>query len=232
MTEQLYELTTEGHDMVKTHLEADGRIEDLNPAELAGQTVEIPGLYADLETLHERLTTICDEEAENALEIEARAAPYVHQCLNITRREAAIEGLWHWLTVVEFPYFVYRRWDGYSDIVGKFLEGRTNIYSNAIHRLWWIAELTYEPDEADPYGRTQRVFRQGTLANKVFDRWFARYDRAAKCVVDELDGESASNVIDPTTKNIKNELSNYQLELMDEDDIRSVVQRVWEDKSA
>lgn len=70
------------------------------------------------------------------------------------------------------------------------------------------------------------------MANKVFDRWFARYDRAAKCVVDELDGESASNVIDPTTKNIKNELSNYQLELMDEDDIRSVVQRVWEDKSA
>jgi len=228
MTRTLCELTEEGRTIVEEHLEEGGRVTGLDDAVLDDHSVEIRGLDADLEELRDELDQIRADIKENGLEIEVRAAPHVHQYLDLSRREAAVEGLWHWLAVAEFPEFVYHRWEGYEDTVGKFLEGRTNIYSNAIHRLWWIAELTYDHESADPYSRTERVFAQGTLTNDVFDRWFARYGPAAKVIVDELDGEPASAVIDPTTKNIKDALSNYKLELMTQNEICELVAREYE----
>lgn len=41
-----------------------------------------------------------------------------------------------------------------------FLTYGTDIYSNALHQLWWIAELTREPASADPYERPREVLER------------------------------------------------------------------------
>ena len=146
MTQPLSELTEAGQEMVEEHIEDGQRVTELDESLLREHSVELRGVEGDLEGLRDELENIRADVDSGELEIEVRAAPAVHRHLNIERRDAAIEGLWHWLAVVKFPEFVYHRWEEYSDIVGKFLEGWTNIYSNAIHRLWWIAELTHDPE--------------------------------------------------------------------------------------
>jgi len=61
----------------------------------------------------------------------------------------------------------------------KFLGAGSDLYSNAIHRLWWIAELTALDDD---YSTTDAVFANQTMVNKVFDRWFARYQPAVRAM--------------------------------------------------
>jgi len=90
--------------------------------------------------------------------------------------------------VLEFPEFVRYRWQG-DDLRGKSLDGGEDIYSNALHRLWWIAEITRDGDD---YTQTEEMFEMQELANDVADRWFARYEPMTWACVDELN----SSVVD------------------------------------
>jgi hypothetical protein len=227
--EQLKRLTPEGEYRVKKHLESGKDVSELPDDIIEENVVEIPNLEADLDGLEADLEAAIAEGdtvsgRSRGTTIDAHAAPQIHQRINIDRRDAAIDGLWHWLCVFRFPDFVYNRWDRDGDIVEKFLAGGTNIYSNAIHRLWWGAELTHDGDD---YSRTQTLFSQGELANDVLDRRFARYEHAAHVVTDELDDEPSSR-ISKTTTNLRNELSIYTLELMSESGITRLVNEVEE----
>lgn len=229
MAEQLKRLTPEGHYRVKKHLEEGEHVSEL-PDDIKENVVDIPNLEADLDGLEQDLeTAVAEGDAvsgrSRGTTIDANAAPQVHQRIDIDCRDAAIDGLWHWLCVFRFPEFVYDRWDTDGDIVEKFLAGGTNIYSNAIHRLWWGAELTHNGDD---YSRTRTLFSQGELANDVLDRRFARYKPASHVVTDELDGEPSSR-ISKTTTNLRNKLSLYTLELMSEDGIKRLLDEVKEE---
>ena len=78
----------------------------------------------------------------------------------------------------------------------KFLGAGTDLCSNALHRLWWIAELT---SDGDDYELSEDVFIDQTMVNKVFDRWFARYKPAAITVCRELTEEKPWVVEETTT---------------------------------
>jgi hypothetical protein len=104
----------------------------------------------------------------------------------------------------------------------KFLGAGSDLYSNAIHRLWWIAELTQERGD---YSLTDDVFSNQTMVNKVFDRWFARYRPAVVALCDELSDEP-SWVIDETTRRFNHALTNVQLEGLDHADAREMIQRI------
>lgn len=227
---QLRALTQPGYRQVEQLLNEGGQVTEFDDATIRDYSVPIPDVAADTDELRTELAAIteCDDFEKYSHTIDAAAAPIVREYLDITRKDAAREGLWHWLAVSEFPGFVYYRWRESGNIREKFLKGGTDIYSNAIHRLWWGAELTRDGDD---YDRTRRMFIQGELANDVLDRWFARYEAAAKTVVDVLDGDD-SDVISDVTRDFRNELSRYTLELMTEEEIRALVTQLRDERLA
>lgn len=224
---QLRELTEPGRRQVERTLEEGDRVTSINDETIREYSVPIQDLSSDIKGLREELESIvdADEPEEYSHLIDAEAAPLVREYIDITRRQAAKDGLWHWLAVSEFPEFVYHRWRETGNIEEKFLAAGTDIYSNAIHRLWWGAELTRDGSD---YERTEQMFSQGELANDVLDRWFARYRPAVKTVVDQLD-EDDSDTISDLTRDIRNELSSYTLEIMRGEDVEDLIERLRED---
>lgn len=222
---QLRELTEPGRREVERTIDAGDRVIDIDDGTIREYSVPIQGLTANLDRLEDELALIRDDTDPYDHRIDARAAEPIREYLDISRRDAARDGLWHWLAVANFPEFVYHRWRESGNVEEKFLAAGTDIYSNAIHRLWWGAELTRENGN---YDRTEEMFEQGELANDVLDRWFARYTPAAKLSVDLLSG-SDSDVISDVTRDFRNELSSYTLELMEDDEIEALYGRLHDD---
>ena len=221
---QLRSLTQPGKRQVERVLEDGRRVTEIDDSTIREYSAPIHGVKADVDGLREVLADITDRYDRYEHSIDATAAEPVREYLDFSRHIATDSGLWHWLTVSEFNEFVYYRWRESGNIEEKFLKAGADIYSNAVHRLWWGAELTRDGND---YTRTKTMFRQGELANDVLDRWFARYEPAAKVVIDELDGED-SDVISDVTRDLKSELSRYSLELMQGDEIRTLVNKILE----
>lgn len=217
----LRELNESGRRKVERTLEEGDPVGTIDDDTFRQCSVQIDGVTADLEALREDLQEIIDDCSEYSVEIDARAAPKIRQHIDISRRAAANDGLWHWLCSAKFDDFVYSRWKESGDIQEKFLGAGTNIYSNALHRLWWGAELTHD----GTYELTEAMFSSGELANDVLDRWFARYRPAARVTVECLQDES-SDIISDTTTDLRNELSGYSLELMEEEEIEALLERL------
>ncbi len=199
---------------------AGEELEEYLELEPSGERVRLGELDSELESImnsHRRFDTA----------IDAAAAPAVRDSLTMSRRVAADPGVWHYLATVRYPDFVRHRWEFTSKkaMTEKFLGAGTDIYSNALHRLWWIAELTREGDD---YTLTEEVLSNQTLANKIFDRWFARYEPAAKVCSEKLLGEP-SGVVDEATRRFNHALTNLQLEGLDEDDVERVLDRILDD---
>jgi hypothetical protein len=185
--------------------------------------LEPTSVELDISPLRTKIDEIVsgDEYAEYDSKIDAELAPTVHETLDLSRREASDPGLWHYLTVLVFPDFVRYRWRFSSETAmrEKFLGAGSDIYSNALHRLWWAAELTHESGD---YSRTKRVLQSQELSNDIFDRWFARYRPAVTAVADALQDEP-SDVISETTTELRQRLSVFRLEALTEDEIRDLV---------
>lgn len=183
----------------------------------------------DLETLDARVDGVVDEYDQFDTSMDRALASDVHQCLDVSRRVAGEPGLWHWLAVARYPHFVRHRWEYRSEqaMREKFLGAGSDIYSNAIHRLWWIAELTYD-DETDDYSLTESIFSNQTMVNKVFDRWFARYEPAVVAVCEVLRDEP-SWVIEEATNQFNHVLTSVQLEGLDRSEAEIVIRRIVED---
>lgn len=175
----------------------------------------------DLATLSSEVRRVVREYDAYEPAVDGELAPTVHRTLDVSRRVAAEPGLWHWLAVVRFPEFVRHRWQYSSEAAmrEKFFGAGSDLYSNALHRLWWIAELTHDGDD---YSRTLGVFENQTVVNKVFDRWFARYEPGVQVLCEELEGHPSSTV-EEVTNRFNHALTNVQLEGMDREDVRRVV---------
>lgn len=222
-SDELKRLTEDGRRLVG---EAFLRGEtSLSESELSDHIEPLPNEHrVDLSTLDSVFDRVVDDHSRYDSSIDAALAEDVHRTLDITRRVAGDPGLWHWLAVIHNPTFVRHRWEYHSEAAmrEKFLGAGSDLYSNAIHRLWWIAELTHDDDD---YGLTETVFSNQTMVNKVFDRWFARYRPAVIALCDELAGEP-SWVIEETTNRFNHALTNVQLEGLDEDEARVIVRGI------
>lgn len=224
-TDVLYRLTADGRRLV-----GDGFLR--NEVSIGHEDAEehlepVESVDVDLDRLDEAVTNVVDSHERYDTAMDGILAPEVHRCLDISRRVAGDPGVWHYLTVVRYPDFVRWRWEYSSEAAmrEKFLGAGTDLYSNALHRLWWIAELTH--DDGD-YDLTRAVFDNQTMVNKVFDRWFARYRPAVVVCCDELRDEP-SRVIDEVTNQFNRALTTLQLEGMTEDDLRRVVRGLVRD---
>jgi hypothetical protein len=181
----------------------------------------------DLMSLDEHVEKIVANHEKYSTDMDGLLAPEVHRALDVSRRVASDPALWHWLSVVKYPDFVRHRWKYRSEeaMREKFLGAGSDLYSNAIHRLWWISELTHGGDD---YDLTRKVFENQTIVNKVFDRWFARYEPAVKVLCRELI-QHPSWMVDEVTTRFNHTLTNLQLEGMNEDDVQRVVNDIVAD---
>ena len=224
--ESLRRLTEDGRRLVgDTFLRGETNLND----ESINEYVEpMPGgAKADLSTLDTAFDAVVAEYERTETAMDGKLTADVHRCLDISRRTASDPGLWHWLAVVRYPEFVRHRWEYRSEAAmrEKFLGAGSDLYSNAIHRLWWIAELT---SDGQDYTLTQQVFNNQTMVNKVFDRWFARYEPAVVAICDEL-ADERSAVIDEVTRRFNHALTNVQLEGLTEAEARELVVRILSD---
>ena len=244
----VYELTSRGNDLVdETFLQ--GR--NLTDEEIESAREEIdfdldPDDY-DIEGLRQKLDAIRgDERVEFAdgtvingseyergdASIDAAVAGEVRKHLNLTREQAAHDGVWRYLAVVEFPKFVRYRWPypdpksnrSFDSAKAKYLKHSRDLYEQAFVRLWWIAELTRDGDD---YNLTRVALSKQELANDVFDRGFARYPEAVRATVEEL-ADANSNVVSRTTTKFNHALSTVRLESLTESELREMVCQIRE----
>ncbi|PSP37978.1 hypothetical protein BRC71_08375 [Halobacteriales archaeon QH_7_65_31] len=224
MTEtELHRLTEDGRRLVgESFMEGEATLTE----EQLNEYVEpMPGNpTADLDRIDSAVQQVLEQYPEYDTAIDGALAEEIHRGLDITRRTAGDPGLWHWLAVVRYPDLVRHRWEYRSEeaMREKFLGAGSDLYSNAIHRLWWIAQLTSRQDD---YSTTDAVFANQTMVNKVFDRWFARYQPAVRAMCDELAGES-SRVIDETTRRFNHALTNVQLEGLSEAEASEMIEQI------
>ena len=227
MTDTLYRLTEDGRRLVgEEFLRGDTELSLGNPenSEYFEPIRETDTVDADLDALDARVENVLAEFPRFDTGIDGELAADVHRHLDLTRRTAGDPGLWHWLAVDRYPHFVRHRWEYRSEqaMREKFLGAGSDLYSNAIHRLWWIAELTHDGED---YSLTESVFGNQSMVNKVFDRWFARYRPAVVAVCDELKDEPSS-VIDETTRQFNHTLTSVQLEGLTEFEARKLTKQI------
>jgi len=224
-SDPLHRLTENGQRLVGDPF-LHGEVE-INSEELAEYVEPLPEEpTTDLSSLDHRINDIVAEYDEFDTSIDGALASDIHQYLDVSRRVAGDPGLWHWLAVERYPDFVRHRWEYRSETAmrEKFLGAGSDLYSNALHRLWWIAELTYD----DGYELTEEVFSNQTMVNKVFDRWFARYEPATIAVCEVLKDEP-SRIIDEATNQFNHTLTSVQLEGLDRTEAEDVIRQIVED---
>jgi hypothetical protein len=186
---------------------------------------------ADLDALGDAIDDAMDDHDEGRHEIESDVAPAVHRELNLTRRQASDIGIWHYLAVVWRPDFVRHRWPWShtqrteTSMQEKFLGNATDLYANAFHRMWWHAELTYDPNRNDPYALTREVAGFQRLADWLFDPGFARYKPLVKVCAEALH-DDPSKVVDKTMPRVNHAVSTIPIEGQSEDDLQQIVDRV------
>ena len=224
MTEtELQRLTEDGCRLVgQAFMQGEVALTD---EQLAEYVEVMPGRpTADLDRIDSVVERVLEEYPEYDTAIDGALVKEIHRGLPITRRTAGDPGLWHWLAVVRYPDLVRHRWEYRSEeaMREKFLGAGSDLYSNAIHRLWWIAELTSRDGD---YSTTDVIFTNQTMVNKVFDRWFARYQPAVRVMCDEL-ADEPSRVIDETTQRFNHALTNVQLEGLSEHQAREMIRQI------
>ena len=218
--QQLYRLR-DGEDIVDYKL--GQQAEPIPDDELDTRLEPIPDAEGDLDGLQAELKQVIDDYDQYEEEMEAAAVEAVRECLPISRRHASIPGLWHWLTLAVVPEYVRHRWKPSNDLEEKFLEAGTDIYSNALHQLWWIAELTRKPDADDPYERPREVLeRSQQFTNRIFDYWFVRDPEMAEAAVNVLLNEPFE-VVDQAVQELRTRETRYRIETLSKSELESLV---------
>ncbi|MFC7233400.1 DUF6339 family protein [Saliphagus sp. GCM10025308] len=160
---------------------------DVDPDLFERHSTPVDGTDVDYGAIQTKIDEIFvdDDYPQYEAKMDAALAPTIHANIRIDRRTARDERIWYYLAAVKFDDFVRYRWrfdfeNNRTAAFEKFLGETTgnNLYTNAIGRLWWLAELTHvDPatapvDVDDEYELTREVFEFNFLANRILDNAF------------------------------------------------------------
>ncbi len=179
-----------------------------------------------LDALDRVLDAILGETTPWDPAIDRLAAPAIHRALPLTRREAADPAIWRFLAVVHRPDFVRHRWENrsWATMRARFWRPGTRPDSNAIARLWWIAELTREGDD---YDLTERVLARQPLATNLFSRELSSYRPAVEAFM-AVFGDAPSQVIEVAVRAFNRRLSTVVLEGQDAASLSAMLHSISE----
>ena len=158
-------------------------------------TVEI-GYERDLENVIDLANNLVTSPDLKKSEKEAQVAPQLHQCLeSLPQRQLTDPHLWHWMATTVFKEFVIHRWKpNDADLEtwlestsgrGRFLGSNTNMgfRNNAIARLFWTAEFTYENGS---YDLTTKALLDTDLHQNLFARNAGLEPRLARICIAKM----------------------------------------------
>lgn len=115
---------------------------------------------------------------------DAGNAIAIHNVLKdkINHKQASNVYLWSYLTHFNYWDYSIKRW-GNEDINEEMIKAhffcithegtRRGFLRNSISRLWWAAELTYQPDKPDPYELTKVLFSNQDIYQSIAERNFS-----------------------------------------------------------
>ncbi len=171
----------------------------------------------DLDAFDDVVDRVIESSKRFETGIDAASAPGIHRALPLTRREAMDPGVWRFLTVVHQPEFVRHRWKNstFQVMRSRFWAPGTRPDSNALGRLWWIAELTRQRRN---YELTEKVLKKQALATNIFVREISWY-RPAVAACARVLGSSPIVVVEGTMRRLTKTLSTVVLESLGEDDL-------------
>lgn len=178
--------------------------------------------------------------------MDAALAPTLHSEIRIDRRTARDERIWYYLASAKFDDFVRYRWRFDFDksrnaAFEKFL-GETkgnDLYTNALGRLWWLAELTHvdpettaiDVDVDDEYELTREVFEYNFLANRILDNAFHMSKPLVVAVVDQF-ADEPNDLVNDMPDRLSTFLSMMPAEGWVEDNSVAVVERLKQQMKA
>ena len=180
-----------------------------------------------LERFHKAVDVAISDYEKCDTTMDQELAPLIHEALPLTRREAGDTGVWHYLAVVERPDLVRHRWapDSKTGLRARerFLG---DLVRNSFARLWWGAELTFEPP-AD-YSMTRDLFQKSTdLYEAIFGRAFPRHPAAMRAFLKEV-GSAPEPVFRGVAKDLTHALTTFVLEDMKEVELASLIRDLKE----
>lgn len=186
--------------------------------------IEPTSRTVDLARFDQAIDQVIAESTRFDPEIDARAAPLIHLSLPMGRRQAADPAVWRFLAVVHRPDFVRHRWEyrSRSTMVTRFWNFGTRPDSNALCRLWWMAELTSEHGD---YTLTKRALSSQSIANSIFVRNFSSYRPAVQAFVDVF-GHAQSARVEKAVRIFSSQLSTVVLEARSADDLRVMLEDI------
>lgn len=207
---RLYRLVDEGHVLVTEAL-ARGEI-DRHPPEVWREFLDEFEPAIELDALDHELDIIIATTPRHESVVEQRAAPVIHRCLPLSRRDAARPEIWRFLAVVHRPDLVRHRWafEAWATTRARYWSPGVRHDSNVFARLWWIAELTRDGDD---YTLTERVFERQTLAIQLFVRRYAWHRPLVAAATDVL-AEAAPREIEHVTRALAGALATRVVEAM------------------
>ncbi|NVB39845.1 hypothetical protein G6O69_18525 [Pseudenhygromyxa sp. WMMC2535] len=228
-TTHLHRLGPTGRRLVTPEL-AKGEL-DTHPREVWAPHCDLLERDHPLDELGEAIARLQAEIPAHSTELDARAAPLIHQALPLSRREAADTGIWRFLAVVVHPAFIRHRYEfqSWTTMRARFWRAGLRHDSNTFSRLWWIAELTRLEDD---YSLTKRAFASQSLAIQVFIRSFAHYRPAAAACIDALE-EQPTAIIERVLPRFHANLSTVALEGRTQAQLREILDELidlaWDD---
>lgn len=216
---RLYALDPDGSRLLDPDLASGARD---RWSELAyGALLREPARVLELDALDELLDRVIRDTERFDAGIDRVVAPSLHRALPLTRREASDPGVWRFLTVVHRPDFVRHRWEyrSWAAMRARFWRPGTRPDSNALSRLWWIAELSREGDD---YTLTERLLERQPLANNLFTRDLSAYWPVVKAYVEVL-GDAPSPVLEVVIRALTRRLSTVMLESRDVEQLTALL---------
>jgi len=162
------------------------------------------------------------------------AEPFHRALAGLSYSDALDMRVWHWLCVEGFPELVKDRWaiaEWTPEQVGippghiRYLGNPTlsGFARNCLSRLWWAGHTLYS--EEDGYQMVNGVFDPQDLFTAVFERDLVLNRNAARACVSLLQGKDGAEV-KLACKRLSQWATTIQLELLDEEDIRQLMEQV------
>lgn len=235
---RLYRLTTGGKENLVTDefLTTETTYSEDRVAPFREQTQ----YTADLDSLGRVLDWVMGDGAErfdDRSDLDAAVAPAVREFVNVPRRAAADEGIWHYLSIVWRPDYVRYRWTlerGNSSLTSlreKFTKSTRDLYAPAFARLWFMADFTKSDGG---YRTTEKILKRQYSANRLFDRTDLRQRpviRAIARVAYDLDDDEFiddDDVFETVAKAVSHELTTISAESVGVDGMEKLVRQKYD----
>ncbi len=236
---KLYRLTTGGEENLVTEefLTTDLTYSDDQLEPFREET----DYEANLDALGQVLDYVMEDPGgrfdSDISDLDAAVAPAVREFVDIPRRAAGDERIWHYLSVAWRPDYVRHRWSldrsstSLTSLREKFTKSTRDLYAPAFARLWFMADFTRHDDS---YETTEKILTRQYSANRLFDRTDLRQRpvvRAISKVAYDLDDDDFidnSDVFEAVAKGISHELTTISAESVGADGMERLVRRKYD----